>query len=118
MASRWHAIVEKVTSLLVNAKGNIMTIRNPSTIVCDCEVKDGVAGAAAFKPDLVGWKGLQDKDLTKATGLYWRPPNLNNSQLLTPVEVKRSWPELVRQAGTYACCLFSASPVGPRLQPH
>ena len=80
-------------------------------IVWDCEVKDGVAGAAALKPDLVGGKGLQDKDLTRASGLYWRPSNPNNSQLLILVEVKASWPELVRQAGTYARCLFGASPL-------
>ena len=80
-------------------------------IIWDCEVKDGVAGAAALKPDLVGGKGLQDKDLTRASGLYWRPPNPNNAELLIPVEVKASWPELVRQAGTYARCLFSASPL-------
>ena len=80
-------------------------------IVWDCEVKDNVAGAAALKPDLIGGKGLQDRDLTKARGLYWRPPNPTNHQLLIPVEVKGSWPELVRQAGTYARCLFSASPL-------
>ena len=80
-------------------------------IVWDCEVKDGIAGAAALKPDLVGGKGLQEKDTTKATGLYWRPPNPINHQLQIPVEVKGGWAELVRQAGTYARCLFHASPL-------
>ena len=59
-------------------------------------MKDGVAGAAALKPDLVGGKGLQEK----AAGLYWWPPNLNNSELLIPVEFKANWPELVRQAAS------------------
>jgi hypothetical protein len=78
---------------------------NLKFIVWDCEVKDGVTGAVALQPDLVGGKRLQNKDLTKATGLYWQPPNLINYQLLIPVKVKGSWPELICQAGTYACCV-------------
>ena len=80
-------------------------------VVWDCEMKDGVAGAAALKPDIAGVKGLQDRDTIKAAGLYWRPPKLSDYGLLIPVEVKSGWPDLVRQAGTYARCLFDANPL-------
>ena len=49
-------------------------------------MKDGVAGAAALKPDIAGVKGLQDGDTIKAAGLYWRPPNLDAYKLLIPVD--------------------------------
>src|SRR5271156_221298 len=77
----------------------------------DREMKDGVAGAAALKPDIAGVKGSQDEDTIKEAGLYWRPPKSGDYQLLIPVEVKSGWPNLVRQAGTYARCLFDANPL-------
>lgn len=44
--------------------------------------------------------------------LFWRPPNgRERNALLLPFEVKSdSWPELIRQAGTYARCMLAAHP--------
>ena len=55
---------------------------------------------------------LPEREEIKANGgLYWRRKGLNDHELLIPVEVKDGWRDLVRQAGTYARCLFMASPL-------
>ena len=55
---------------------------------------------------------LTERDKIKADGgLYWRPTGPDDHELLLPVEVKAGWKDLVRQAGTYARCLFVANPL-------
>lgn len=73
----------------------------------DRVTQDGIAGASALKPDLAGvlWEFGQDN-------IWWAtPPGHSTPSLLLPVEVKNNWPELIKQAGTYARCLFSAEPL-------
>ena len=65
-----------------------------------------------LKPGLAGGIDLPEREKIKANGgLYWRRPGSNEHEILLPVEIKRDWKELVRQAGTYAHCLFMASPL-------
>ena len=80
----------------------------------DKPTQDGYSGEHCLKPGLAGGINLPEREEIKADGgLYWRRPglNLNEHELLIPVEVKKGWKELVRQAGTYARCLFMASPL-------
>ena len=78
----------------------------------DKPTQDGYSGEHGLKPGLAGGIDLPEREEIKADGgLYWRRPGLNEHELLIPVEVKKGWKELVRQAGTYARCLFMASPL-------
>ena len=86
--------------------------RDLNFIVWDKPTEDGCCAEHPLKPDLAGGIDLQGKGKIKANGgLYWRRPGLNEHELLLPVEVKAGWKDLVRQAGTYARCLFMASPL-------
>ncbi|KAJ7747279.1 hypothetical protein B0H16DRAFT_927550 [Mycena metata] len=75
-------------------------------VIWDKPTGEGVAGSNPVKPDLAGG----DYQIAPLD-LYWRPPTLDKRRLDVPVEVKDRWPDLVRQAGTYARCLFSAAPL-------
>ena len=60
------------------------------------------------------WRGIdlpEGEEIEADGGLYWRRPASNGHELLIPVEVKKGWKDLVCQAGTYARCLFMASPL-------
>ena len=95
---------------LGNSKGEYYSGLN--FVSWDRQTKDGCYGEHPLKPDVVGGIKLPDKEkITANGGLYWRPPRLHDHELLFPVEVKEGWYNLVRQAGTYARCLFMASPL-------
>jgi hypothetical protein len=64
----------------------------------DRETADGIDGAHALKPDLVGC----DEDVPWSRKVSWR-------EIRIPVEVKDSWSDMVTQAATYARCMFAAS---------
>ncbi|KAJ7211362.1 hypothetical protein GGX14DRAFT_624497 [Mycena pura] len=86
-----------------------------SFVVYDKPTGDGIEAAASLKPDLVGGEDFLAK-VNSHNVLYWSPPDppdpLNPyPPILIPVEIKNNWPELVRQAATYARCLFSARPL-------
>lgn len=69
---------------------------------------DGIDSAAPLKPDIVG---LDEKDFNpKALPCCWGFLAAKNPQVRIPVEVKKAWPELIWQAGTYARALRSATP--------
>ncbi|KAJ7803019.1 hypothetical protein B0H14DRAFT_3154698 [Mycena olivaceomarginata] len=69
---------------------------------------DGIDSAAPLKPDIVG---LHEKDFDpKALPCCWGFSAAKNPQVRIPVEVKKAWPELIWQAGTYARALRSATP--------
>jgi hypothetical protein len=83
--------------------------------VYDRATGDGVAGAPALQPDLVGLRDSIAVDegtlkIKRATKLFWSSPE-GKVTIDIPVEVKNTWRDLVRQAATYARCLFSASPL-------
>ena len=69
---------------------------------------DGTEGAAVLKPDIAGGNGvsnLRDR-------LYWKPPaDKPAHRIMLPVEVKKTWKEMVSQAATYARSLFGADPL-------
>ncbi|KAI0754535.1 hypothetical protein C8Q80DRAFT_1139655 [Daedaleopsis nitida] len=75
--------------------------------VYDKPTKDGVEGAAPLKPDLVGVASGEAGDLV----CYWSPPDSGKSGILLPVEVKKSWTEIIKQAATYARAMVSAAPL-------
>ena len=64
----------------------------------DRVTEDGVDGAHALKPDLVGC----DQDIARGKTVSWHAIRI-------PVEVKKSWPDTVAQAAAYARCMFAAS---------
>jgi hypothetical protein len=66
--------------------------------VYDRVTEDGIDGAHALKPDLVGC----DQKILVGKKVSWH-------DIRIPVEVKKSWPDMVAQAATYARCMFSAS---------
>ncbi|KAJ7283322.1 hypothetical protein C8J57DRAFT_1053882, partial [Mycena rebaudengoi] len=77
---------------------------------------DSINNAAALKPDLIGaqvshWPS--DSDFTA----YWAHPRPQDQELPmevgveVPVEVKNDWPDLCRQAATYARAIFAAVPL-------
>ncbi|KAJ7751526.1 hypothetical protein DFH07DRAFT_1032410 [Mycena maculata] len=69
---------------------------------------DSIDSAAPLKPDIVG---LHEKDFNpEALPCCWGFSAAKNPQVRIPVEVKKAWPELIWQAGTYACALRSATP--------
>ena len=74
-------------------------------IVYDRTTEDGVEGAAALKPVLVGGLGL-----VPGEKVAWSPQSPSTKQVLLPVEVKKDWAPMIHQAATYARCLFSISP--------
>ncbi|KIK53212.1 hypothetical protein GYMLUDRAFT_207582 [Collybiopsis luxurians FD-317 M1] len=74
--------------------------------VWDKQMKDGIDGAHPLKPDIAGVLGEETPDT-----LFWSPPVEGESEMVIPVEVKEVWSTLVLQAGTYARCMFSASPL-------
>ncbi|EIW80211.1 hypothetical protein CONPUDRAFT_137525 [Coniophora puteana RWD-64-598 SS2] len=86
-------------------------------------VSDGVGSDDSLKPDLVGFIPRETEDSSGAISTHDIPSKVswtlsdaareeaNHCELLIPVEVKRSWSELIAQAATYARCLSFASPV-------
>jgi hypothetical protein len=102
--------VEACHKALGDSKGEYY--RGLKFVKWDKPTQDGCSGEHRLKPDLAGGIDLPGRNEIKANaGLYWRRPGLNEHELLLPVEVKRGWNDLVRQAGTYARCLFMASPL-------
>ena len=100
--------IEACHKALGDSKGEYY--RDLNFIIWDNPTRN--AGGPHLKPDLAGGINLPEKDKIKANGgLYWRRPCSNEHELLLPVEVKKGWNDLVRQAGTYAQCLFVASPL-------
>jgi hypothetical protein len=85
--------------------------RDLNFVVWDNPSQDGYSGHP-LKPDLAGGINLPETEEIKENGgFYWRRPGPNGHELLLPVEVKAGWRDLVRKAGTYARCLFKASPL-------
>ncbi|KAJ3778288.1 hypothetical protein FB446DRAFT_768539 [Lentinula raphanica] len=74
--------------------------------VWDKPMKDGVGGPES--PHGAGIKGFGN---SVPDQLFWSPPDEGGMQMAIPVEVNEDWQELVLQAGTNACYLFSASPL-------
>ncbi|KAK7016124.1 hypothetical protein R3P38DRAFT_2407721, partial [Favolaschia claudopus] len=77
---------------------------------------DGIDSAAPLKPSLPATLlkpdvvGLHEKDFNpKALPCCWGFLDATNPQVRLPVEVKKAWPELIWQAGTYARALRSAT---------
>ena len=102
--------VEACHKALDDSKGEYY--RGLKFVYWDKPTEDGCCGEHHLKPDLVGGIDLPKREEIKANGgLYWRRPGLNEHELLLPVEVKAGWKDLVRQAGSYARCLFMASPL-------
>ncbi|KAJ7220514.1 hypothetical protein GGX14DRAFT_354587 [Mycena pura] len=83
-----------------------------SFVVYDKPTGDGIEAAAPLKPDLVGGQDFLAK-VNPSSVLYWSPPPppADLPSILIPSEIKNKWTELVRQAATYARCLFSARPL-------
>ena len=82
--------------------------RDLNFVEWDNRIQDGCSGG----PDLVGGINLpEEKEIKENGGLYWRRRGSNGHELLLPVEVKAGWRDLVSHAGTYARCLFNASPL-------
>ena len=63
----------------------------------DRVTEDGLDPAHSLKPDLVGC----DQEITGSKKVPWRAIRI-------PVEVKKSWPDMVAQAAAYARCMFAA----------
>ena len=102
--------VEACHKALGDSKGEYY--RNLKFVKWDNLTQDGYSDGPYIKPNLAGGINLPERDEIKADGgLYWRRPGSNGHELLIPVEVKKGWNDLVRQAGTYARCLFMASPL-------
>ena len=102
--------VEACNKALGESKGEYY--RDLKFVQWDSPTQDGCSGENRLKPDLAGGIDLPGKEMIKKNGgLYWRRPGLSEHELLIPVEVKKKWKDLVRQAGTYARCLFMASPL-------
>ncbi|KAJ7811354.1 hypothetical protein B0H14DRAFT_3479810 [Mycena olivaceomarginata] len=60
------------------------------------------------EPDIVG---LHEENFNpKVLPCCWGFSDVKNPQVRIPVEVKKAWPELIWQAGTYARALRSATP--------
>ncbi|KAE9392024.1 hypothetical protein BT96DRAFT_944939 [Gymnopus androsaceus JB14] len=78
--------------------------------VWDKETSDGISGAHPLKPDLASILRKADGKFSPPDKVFWSPPE-DQAQMIVPVEVKDGWKDLVLQAGTYARCLFSASPL-------
>ena len=78
--------------------------------IWDKETSDGISGAHPLKPDLASILRKADGKFSPPDKVFWSPPE-NQAQMIIPVEVKDGWKDLVLQAGTYARCLFSASPL-------
>ncbi|THU82289.1 hypothetical protein K435DRAFT_457431 [Dendrothele bispora CBS 962.96] len=74
----------------------------------DKQTGDGVGGAEPVKPDFVGARG---KPPNKKDRCYWAPPDPDQVGIYFPGEVKKNWPELIRQAATYARAMTSAVPL-------
>ncbi|KAJ3991910.1 hypothetical protein F5050DRAFT_1862859 [Lentinula boryana] len=72
--------------------------------VWDKPMKD----AKSLKPNGAGVLGFKANELDN---LFWSPPAEGGEQMAIPVGIRDNWPNLVLQAGIYACCLFSASPL-------
>jgi hypothetical protein len=64
------------------------------------EMAEGVDKDSPLKPDIVGCKRL---DLNAKERLSWDEAEIC-------VEVKKSWPDLISQASTYARCIFAHQP--------
>ncbi|KAJ6466978.1 hypothetical protein C8R45DRAFT_838996 [Mycena sanguinolenta] len=85
-------------------------------LVYDKPTGDGVAGAAALKPALVALQGPANRisdnltTVNQEVRVFWSPPK-DEPTIAIPVEVKKGWVELLRQAATYALCLFNACPL-------
>ncbi|KAJ7726197.1 hypothetical protein B0H14DRAFT_2268463, partial [Mycena olivaceomarginata] len=74
----------------------------------DDATADGIDSAAPLKPDIVG---LHEENFNpKVLPCCWGFSDVKNPQVRIPVEVKKAWPELIWQAGTYARALRSATP--------
>ncbi|KAJ7229055.1 hypothetical protein GGX14DRAFT_346042 [Mycena pura] len=87
---------------------------NLQFLVYDKPTGDGIDGSAALKPDLVGFQDGKDiprngLKIMEGYSLYWS--HTQDPPIAIPVEVKKSWRELVEQAASYARCLFSARPL-------
>ncbi|THU76883.1 hypothetical protein K435DRAFT_125213 [Dendrothele bispora CBS 962.96] len=67
---------------------------------------DGVGGAEPVEPDFVGARRKPDK----RDQCYWAPPG-PEAGILWAGEVNYKWPELIRQATTYARAMNSAVPM-------
>ena len=102
--------VEACHKALGDLKGEYY--RDLNFVEWDTTTQDGCFDGYPLKPDLAGGINLPErKEIKTNGGLYWRRPGSNGHELLIPVEVKAGWQDLVRQAGTYAHCLFTASPL-------
>jgi hypothetical protein len=102
--------VEVCHNALGNSKGEYYS--GLKFVEWDNPTQDGCPGEHRLKPDLAGGIDLPGREEIKANGgLFWRRQGSNRHELLIPVEVKKGWKDLVRQAGTYARCLFMASPL-------
>lgn len=76
--------------------------------VVGTQMVDGIEGAAALRPDIVGGKGISES----RGGHCWKPlADQPACQVMLPVEVKNCWRKLVAQAATYARSLFGADPM-------
>ncbi|KAI0769806.1 hypothetical protein C8Q74DRAFT_1421372 [Fomes fomentarius] len=78
--------------------------------VYDRATKDGVQGAGALKPGLVGVAAT----MSARPACYWTLPAQSPKdarKILIPVEVGGNWPEIVGHAGTYARAQVNAVPL-------
>ena len=102
--------VEACHKALGDSKGEYY--RDLKFVHWDTPTEDVCCGDHCVKPGLAGGIDLPGREKIKADGgLYWRRPGLHEHELLLPVVVKAGWKDLVCQAGTYAQCLFTASPL-------
>ncbi|KIK54178.1 hypothetical protein GYMLUDRAFT_918481 [Collybiopsis luxurians FD-317 M1] len=62
--------------------------------------------AYLLKPDIVGVLGKEAPET-----LFRSPPYQEENEVVIPVQIKNDWQTLVLQAGIYAHCMFSASPL-------
>ncbi|KAJ3979152.1 hypothetical protein F5890DRAFT_1642082 [Lentinula detonsa] len=92
------------SSLTQLPKDHEALYRDLSFYVWDRPMKD----AKSLKPDGAGVLGFEADELDS---LFWSLPAEGGEQMAIPVETRDNWPNLVLQAGTDACCLFSASPL-------
>ncbi|HVG01558.1 MAG TPA: hypothetical protein VM842_01655 [Nitrospira sp.] len=90
-------------------------------MVYDRPTREGIHSAKPLKPDFVG---VDDAEMQgeKDVVCCWSPPSpdasmekkgkdIRNLQIKVAGEVKAGWSEMVKQAGTYARGMFTASPL-------
>ena len=105
-------LAQKLPSVIVKERQWWPSLR---FIVNDNVTKDGIRNAPRLKPDLIGTNDDVPHGKDVKLHAYWAKPDSvtdpNVLQIEIAVEVKGSWPDLVRQAATYGRAEIHAIPL-------